>query len=79
MLLPVQYAWFEPVLVATIVVFIIDLIGSSPRFYWGNDTSQHKCRCFATETSLVDLAQCVGYRTDMDCRLFVMLNPVIDI
>ena len=27
MLLPEQYAWFEPVLIATIVVFIIDLIG----------------------------------------------------
>jgi hypothetical protein len=25
MLLPVQYAWFEPVLIAAIVVFIIDL------------------------------------------------------
>jgi hypothetical protein len=32
MLLPVQYAWFEPVLVATIVVFIIDLIGNSIGF-----------------------------------------------
>src|SRR6202023_129487 len=28
MLLPVQYAWFEPVLIATIVVFIIDLVGN---------------------------------------------------
>jgi hypothetical protein len=27
MLLPEPYAWFEPVLIATIVVFIIDLIG----------------------------------------------------
>ena len=32
MLLPAQYAWFEPVLVATIVVFIIDLIGNSIGF-----------------------------------------------
>jgi hypothetical protein len=32
MLLPVQYAWFEPVLVATIVVFIIDLVGNSIGF-----------------------------------------------
>ena len=32
MLLPVQYAWFEPVLIATIVVFIIDLVGSSIGF-----------------------------------------------
>ena len=32
MLLPVQYAWFEPVLIATIVVFIIDLIGYSIGF-----------------------------------------------
>ena len=32
MLLPVQYAWFEPVLIATIVVFIIDLIGNSIGF-----------------------------------------------
>jgi hypothetical protein len=28
MLLPVQYAWFEPVLTAAIVVFIIDLVGN---------------------------------------------------
>jgi hypothetical protein len=28
MLLPVQYAWFEPVLIATIVVFVIDLVGN---------------------------------------------------
>jgi hypothetical protein len=26
--LPEQYAWFEPVLIATIVVFIIDLVGN---------------------------------------------------
>jgi len=32
MLLPAQYAWFEPVLVATIVVFIIDLFGNSIGF-----------------------------------------------
>jgi len=32
MVLPAQYAWFEPVLVATIVVFVIDLIGNSIGF-----------------------------------------------
>ena len=32
MLLPAQYAWFEPVLVASIVVFIIDLVGASISF-----------------------------------------------
>ena len=32
MFLPVQYAWFEPVLIATIVVFIIDLVGNSIGF-----------------------------------------------
>ena len=32
MLLPAQYAWFEPVLVASIVVFIIDLVGASIAF-----------------------------------------------
>src|ERR1700732_3105044 len=32
MLLPVQYAWFEPVLIATIVVFIIDLVGNAIGF-----------------------------------------------
>jgi hypothetical protein len=32
MFLPAQYAWFEPVLVATMVVFIIDLIGNSIGF-----------------------------------------------
>jgi hypothetical protein len=32
MFLPAQYAWFEPVLIATIVVFIIDLIGGSIAF-----------------------------------------------
>jgi hypothetical protein len=34
MMLPAQYAWFEPVLIASIVVFIIDLIGNS--FAFGN-------------------------------------------
>jgi uncharacterized membrane protein len=28
MLLPTQYAWFEPVLIAAIIVFVIDVIGS---------------------------------------------------
>jgi hypothetical protein len=32
MLLPEQYAWFEPVLIATIVVFVIDLIGNTIGF-----------------------------------------------
>jgi len=32
MLLPAQYAWFEPVLIASIVVFIIDLIGNAITF-----------------------------------------------
>src|SRR5450755_2788727 len=32
MLLPAQYAWFEPVLVATIVVFIVDLVGNTIGF-----------------------------------------------
>jgi hypothetical protein len=32
MLLPPQYAWFEPVLIASIVVFVIDLIGNSISF-----------------------------------------------
>ena len=32
MLLPAQYAWFEPVLIASIVVFVIDLIGASIAF-----------------------------------------------
>ncbi len=32
MFLPTQYAWFEPVLIATIVVFIIDLVGNSIGF-----------------------------------------------
>ena len=32
MLLPPQYAWLEPVLVASIVVFVIDLIGNSITF-----------------------------------------------
>ena len=34
MMLPAQYAWFEPVLIASIVVFIIDLVGNS--FAFGN-------------------------------------------
>jgi hypothetical protein len=29
MLLPQEYAWFEPVLLASIIVFIIDVIGST--------------------------------------------------
>jgi hypothetical protein len=32
MFLPAQYAWFEPVLIASIVVFIIDLVGNSIGF-----------------------------------------------
>ena len=32
MFLTAQYAWFEPVLIATIVVFIIDLVGNSIGF-----------------------------------------------
>jgi len=28
MFLPSEYAWFQPVLIAAIIVFIIDLIGS---------------------------------------------------
>ena len=32
MFLPADYAWFEPVLIASIVVFIIDLIGNSITF-----------------------------------------------
>ena len=32
MFLPAQYAWFEPVLIASIVVFVIDLIGASIAF-----------------------------------------------
>ncbi|MDR3495906.1 MAG: hypothetical protein P4L82_15015 [Ancalomicrobiaceae bacterium] len=34
MFLPPQYAWFEHVLIASIVVFVIDLIGAS--FAFGN-------------------------------------------
>jgi hypothetical protein len=30
--LPEQYAWFQPVLIASIVVFVIDLIGNSITF-----------------------------------------------
>ena len=30
--LPAQYAWFEPVLVAAIVVFVIDLVGNTIGF-----------------------------------------------
>ena len=32
MFLPAQYAWFEPVLIASIVVFVIDLVGNSIGF-----------------------------------------------
>ena len=32
MFLPAPYAWFEPVLIASIVVFIIDLVGNSIAF-----------------------------------------------
>ena len=28
MFLPADYAWFEPVLIASIVVFVVDLIGN---------------------------------------------------
>jgi uncharacterized membrane protein len=29
MLLPSEYAWFEPVLIAAIIVFVIDVLGST--------------------------------------------------
>jgi hypothetical protein len=32
MFLSAQYAWFEPVLIASIVVFVIDLVGNSIAF-----------------------------------------------
>lgn len=32
MVLPVEYAWLEPVLVAALVVFVIDLIGNAITF-----------------------------------------------
>ena len=32
MFLPPQYAWFEPVLIASIVVFVIDVVGNSITF-----------------------------------------------
>jgi hypothetical protein len=32
MFLPAQYAWFEPVLVAAVVVFVIDLVGNTIGF-----------------------------------------------
>jgi hypothetical protein len=32
MVLPAQYAWFEPVLIASVVVFVIDLVGNSITF-----------------------------------------------
>jgi hypothetical protein len=32
MFLPAEYVWFEPVLIATIVVFIIDLVGNAIGF-----------------------------------------------
>jgi hypothetical protein len=32
MILPSQYAWFEPVLIASVVVFVIDLIGAQFSF-----------------------------------------------
>jgi hypothetical protein len=32
MFLPQQYAWFEPVLIASIVVFVIDVVGNSITF-----------------------------------------------
>jgi len=31
-MLPAQYAWFEPVLVAAVVVFVIDLVGNTIGF-----------------------------------------------
>jgi hypothetical protein len=30
--LPAEYAWFEPVLIASTVVFVIDLVGNSIAF-----------------------------------------------
>ena len=32
MFLPAQFAWFQPVLIAAIVVFVIDLIGNTLTF-----------------------------------------------
>jgi len=43
MLLPAQYAWFEPVLIATIVVFIIDLVRQ--RVDVSDDDAEYNCPC----------------------------------
>jgi hypothetical protein len=32
MILPPEYAWFEPVLIAAIIVFVVDVIGSTIAF-----------------------------------------------
>lgn len=32
MFLPAEYGWFEPVLIAAIVVFVVDLIGNTVTF-----------------------------------------------
>ena len=32
MFLPAEYAWFEPVLIAAIIVFVVDLIGNTITF-----------------------------------------------
>jgi hypothetical protein len=32
MLLPAQYFWFEPVLFATLIVFVVDLVGNTISF-----------------------------------------------
>lgn len=54
MVLPPQYAWFEPVLIASIVVFIIDLIGNSITFS-NRYVSSRECNCVCRRVRRSDL------------------------
>ena len=55
MMLPAQYAWFEPVLIASVVVFIIDLIGNSfafgNRYVWSGALVDFARKCLTTTTA----------------------------
>jgi hypothetical protein len=70
MLLPAQYAWFEPVLVATIVVFIIDLAWQLDRCRQPLPQRPNECNRICTRvrsSCLFRLRQCVDV-SDIDAK-----------
>jgi len=54
MFLPAQYAWFEPVLIATIVVFIIEGLQEVVWVFWATlEGWKHACEHLEPQIFLV--------------------------